>query len=214
MLITIIIFPFKTPQKPEIQTVYVFPPAIEYNPTGLYPIRLSLFILFDENKILGINMLNSKKMLIISSVAFILFIALVSPAVLPDVTIGVKDAIIITVFVIISDFIVRFISMQEAKDLKNKILLQNNQMETIINNLPFIVCFRNVDGTILRVNQYLSTMFNLEPQEMEGKNSSDFYENPELNAKEDAEVVKTKNGILSERIVQFKGQKRNYNTRA
>lgn len=150
-------------------------------------------------------MLNSKKMLIISIVAFVLFIALVSPAVLPDVTIGVKDAIIITVFVIISDFVVRFISMQEAKELRNKILLQNHQMETIINNLPFIVCFRNVDGTILRVNKYLANMFGLDPKDMEGKSSSDFYVDPEINTKEDAEVVKNKKSISNERIVEFKG---------
>jgi len=148
-------------------------------------------------------MLNIKKTIILSVTTLILFIALISPTVLPDVTIGIKDAIVITVFVVVADLLMRFLGVHETKKLKKRILLQHSQMSTIINNLPFTISFRTPDGKILMVNKALANLLNYSQTDLIGRNSYEFYKNPQLIIDEDLQIVKDKKGLVSERIVEF-----------
>ena len=83
-------------------------------------------------------MLNLKKTLILVITTSILYFALISPKLLPNVTLAVKDAFLISIFVIVSSLCIRFISMLEAKKLERKILIQHSQMKTIIDSASFV----------------------------------------------------------------------------
>ncbi|UKI40963.1 MAG: hypothetical protein L6V95_12780 [Candidatus Melainabacteria bacterium] len=65
----------------------------------------------------------------------VLYFALISPDLLPNVTIPVKDALIISVFVILTHLSDRLINLIHTKQLEKKILLQYAQMKTIIDNI-------------------------------------------------------------------------------
>ena len=57
----------------------------------------------------------------------ILFFVLISPMLMENVTLHLYDALTITFYVIASNIVIRFVSIQESKKMEEKILLQYSQ---------------------------------------------------------------------------------------
>lgn len=115
-------------------------------------------------------MLNKKKACILVTSTSVLFYALVSPNLLPGVTIDVKDAIFISYYVVSMIFLIGLTCKREKVKLEQKIHLQHSQMETIINNAPFIMYLKDIDGTILLANHKISKLLGIDADEVIGKN--------------------------------------------
>lgn len=103
-------------------------------------------------------MLKLKKTFILIISSCILYFALISPKLLPSVVLSERDAFLITVFVVISSLILRYLSMLEVKKLEKQILIQYSQMKTIIDSASFIMYLKNIDGTILLANKELAEL--------------------------------------------------------
>lgn len=146
--------------------------------------------------------LKTKKALALVFTTGILYYALTSPKLLPDVTIPVKDALVISLFVILSSLCMRYICLIQTRRLEKKILLQHSQMQTIINNTPLIMYLKNIDGTVLLSNQAHSKLLNISEDKLIGKNAYDLYKNSELYKQEDAQIINSRESILIERIIE------------
>ena len=147
-------------------------------------------------------MLNKKKACILVTSISVLFYALVSPNLLPGVTIDVKDAIFISYFVVSMIFLIGLTCKREKVKLEQKIHLQHSQMETIINNAPFIMYLKDIDGTILLANHKISKLLGIDADEVIGKNINNFYSRHNLCLNEDKEIITTKNTLCIQREIE------------
>lgn len=149
-------------------------------------------------------LLNIKKTIILVITTSILFYTLTNETILPNVAIPLKDAIIISIFVIISSLCIRFISMLEQQKLEAKIIQQHEQMQTIINATPLVMYLKDTKGNIKLSNKKHAELFGIPHEEIIGKNSYSLYKDSEFHANEDKEIMKTKKGIVSERQAHLK----------
>lgn len=147
-------------------------------------------------------MLNKKKACILVTSISVLFYALVSPYLLPGVTIDVKDAIFISYYVVSMIFLIGLTCKREKVKLEQKIHLQHSQMETIINNAPFIMYLKDIDGTILLANHKISKLLGIDADEVIGKNINNFYSRHNLCLNEDKEIITTKNTLCIQREIE------------
>lgn len=147
-------------------------------------------------------MLNKKKACILFTSISVLFYALVSPNLLPGVTIDVKDAIFISYYVVSMIFLIGLTCKREKVKLEQKIHLQHSQMETIINNAPFIMYLKDIDGTILLANHKISKLLGIDADEVIGKNINNFYSRHNLCLNEDKEIITTKNTLCIQREIE------------
>lgn len=138
--------------------------------------------------------------------ASILFFALISPLLLENVTIHFVDAIIITVYVILSNLIIRLISIFETKNLEEKILLQYSQMQVILDNSSLYICLKNPDGTILLANKAYCNLLGQDVKSIIGKKSYDLFSESDALIKEDENVLASKQTLNINRIETIDGQ--------
>lgn len=148
-------------------------------------------------------MLNLKKTLILIITTSILYFALISPKLLPNVTLAVKDAFLISIFVIVSSLCIRFISMLEAKKLERQILIQHSQMKTIIDSASFIMYLKNIDGTILLANKELAELAGISTKKIAGINAEKFFKTSEVIKREDKQVIENRKCLVFERPVEM-----------
>lgn len=148
--------------------------------------------------------LNFKKTIILAVTTAILFYALIDEAILPNVTIPVKDAIIISIFVVISSSCIRFLGMLENKQLESKILQQHAQMQAIINATPLIMYLKDKQGNILLSNKKHAELFDSTPEEIVGTSSYNLYKkNADIFFQEDIDIIKDKTCMVAEKQVEL-----------
>lgn len=147
-------------------------------------------------------MLNLRKTAVLTLTSSTLYFALISPNLLADVTLYVKDAIIITFFVITANLTSRYIGLQEKRKLENRIIIQHSQMLAIINSMPVVMYLKDIKGKILLANQGHSDMFGLHTEELTGKYTSELYRDYDICKKEDEEIIRSKSRIEIERLVE------------
>lgn len=150
-----------------------------------------------------IKLFNKNKTIILLVTVSILFYTLTNESILANVTIPVKDAIVISMFIVISSLCMRFMSLLERKKLEDKILLQHAQMQTIINSTPLIMYLKDKDGNILLSNNNYSTLLGVIPDKIVGKNSYSLYKDASPQMEEDLEIIKTKKSMIVERKVEL-----------
>ncbi len=136
----------------------------------------------------------------------ILFFALISPLLLENVTIHFVDAIIITIYVILSNLIIRLISIFETRNLEEKILLQHSQMKVILDNSSLNVCLKNPDGTILLANKAYCELLGQDFKSIVGKKSQDLFSEPETLIEEDKKVLTSKQPLNVDRVEFIDGR--------
>ena len=138
----------------------------------------------------------------------ILYFALISPDLLPNVIIPVKDALIISVFVILTHLCIKLINLIHTKQLEKKILLQHAQMKTIIDNVSVSLYLKDLKGHVLLTNQNHSQMLNLKIEDIIGEKSDSFYKNLDnIIKEEDKKIIETQSISRSERFLEFKKDK-------
>lgn len=136
---------------------------------------------------------------IIAVSSLILFYALISPLLLEDVVIEIKDAMIITFFVIIMSLIIIIINLKETNKMEESILVQNEQLKIMLENAPIILYLKDVNGKILLANQSLSELFQCPLNELVGKTSYELYINDHLD--QDKWIIENKTTLrLEDRI--------------
>lgn len=148
-------------------------------------------------------LLNVKKFVILFVTTAILFYALIDKALLPNVTIPVNDAIIISLFVVVSTLCIRVLGMLESKKLEEKIVQQHLQMQAIINATPLVIYLKDANGNILLSNKKHAGLFGLEPEKLVGTSSYSMYKYPEPFIQEDKDILKNKTCMVAEKQVQL-----------
>ena len=148
-------------------------------------------------------MLKLKKTFILIISSCILYFALISPKLLPSVVLSERDAFLITVFVVISSLILRYLSMLEVKKLEKQILIQYSQMKTIIDSASFIMYLKNIDGTILLANKELAELSGISIHKISGINADTFFKTSEIIKKEDKQVIETRKTITFQRLIEM-----------
>lgn len=96
-------------------------------------------------------------------------------------------------------FLIGLTCKREKVKLEQKIHLQHSQMETIINNAPFIMYLKDIDGTILLANHKISKLLGIDADEVIGKNINNFYSRHNLCLNEDKENNYNKNTVYTKR---------------
>lgn len=137
----------------------------------------------------------------------VLYFALISPDLLPNVTIPVKDAMIISVFVIITHLSIRLINLIHTKQLEKRMLLQFSQMKTIIDNVSVSLYLKDLKGNVLLTNQNHSNMLSLKIEDIIGEKSDSFYKNLDNIKEEDKKIVEEHKISRSERFLELKNGK-------
>lgn len=121
--------------------------------------------------------LSKLKQVIVAVTVLIIFYALISPMLLENVVIRVQDALIITFgFVIMSQFII-VINLKESGSLEKKLLIQHEQLQTLLANSPIILYLKEPDGKILYANQPFADLFRCPLNEIIGKTTYELYVN-------------------------------------
>lgn len=143
-------------------------------------------------------MFKFKKILVIIFNTVVLYYALVSPNLLPNVTIAVKDALIISIFVIFTGMCIRLIALTESSKLEKKVLIQNSQLSAIINVAPYAIYLKKPDGKIILSNKYHADLLNSTPDELVGKSSYELFIDTEQFKNEDKEIFEKKACTISE----------------
>lgn len=137
----------------------------------------------------------------------VLYFALISPVLLPNVTIPVKDAMIISFFVIITHLSIRLINLIHTKQLEKRMLLQFSQMKTIIDNVSVSLYLKDLKGNVLLTNQNHSNMLSLKIEDIIGEKSDSFYKNLDNIKEEDKQIVEEHKISRSERFLELKNGK-------
>lgn len=121
--------------------------------------------------------MNKVKNIIIAISSLILFYALISPMLLANVVIEIKDAIIITSFVIIMSLVLVIMNIKETNKMEENLLVQHEQLKTLLENAPIVLYLKDTNGKILLANQALSELFKRPLREIIGKSSHELYIN-------------------------------------
>ena len=148
-------------------------------------------------------MLKEKKTIVLVLTIIILFYALVSPNVLPNVVLSFVDAFKISAFIALATLYIRYLSKIETTNLEKKLIRQHSQLTAIINNCPFVVFLKSVDGNIILANEVLADMFSAKREKLVGKNSYEFVANPQNCIEEDKKLLATKEIVTCERYEEL-----------
>ena len=144
-------------------------------------------------------MLKEKKAIILVLMDIAIFYMLISPKILPTVVLSVSDACIIAAIIAIVTLFMRYLSKVEMANLEKKLERQHSQLTAIINNSPFVVFLKSVDGKIILANEVLANLFSISREQLVGRNSYEFVSNPENCMEEDKHLLATKEIITCER---------------
>ena len=144
-------------------------------------------------------MLKEKKAIILVLMDIAIFYMLISPKILPTVLLSVSDACIITAIIAIVTLFMRYLYKVEMANLEKKLERQHSQLTAIINNSPFVVFLKSVDGKIILANEVLANLFSASREQLVGRNSYEFVSNPENCMEEDKRLLATKEIITCER---------------
>lgn len=88
----------------------------------------------------------------------------------------------------------------QTESLKEKIMIQNAQLNSVLDHIPFLVYLKDLDGNIIVANKKVSDFVNLPIDSIVGTNPSVSYslDFAEKIKQEDFEIIKNKNILLNE----------------
>lgn len=132
-----------------------------------------------------------------------IFYILVSPKILSNVTLPHYDACIICTIIAIVTLSLRLLSKFEIKKLERKLIRQQSQLTAIINNCPFVVYLKSVDGKIILANEVTSELSSPDTENLIGMCAYNLIADPTVCKSEDAELLKNKEIITCERYEKF-----------
>lgn len=132
-----------------------------------------------------------------------IFYILVSPKILSSVTLPHYDACIICTIIAIVALSLMLLSKFEIKNLERKLIRQQSQLTAIINNCPFVVYLKSVDGKIILANEVTSELSSLDAEKLIGMCAYNLIADPTVCKREDAELLKNKEIITCERYEKF-----------
>ena len=147
--------------------------------------------------------MKEKKSIVIILMIVAIFYILVSPKILPSVTLPYYDASIICMIIAIVTLSLRLLSKFETKNLERKLIRQQSQLTAIINNCPFVVYLKSVDGKIILANEVTSELSSLDTEKLIGMCAYNLIADPAVCKREDAELLKNKEIITGERYEKF-----------
>lgn len=147
--------------------------------------------------------LKEKKSIVIILMIVAIFYILVSPKILSSVTLPYYDASIICMIIAIVTLSLRLLSKFETKNLERKLIRQQSQLTAIINNCPFVVYLKSVDGKIILANEVTSELSSLDTEKLIGMCAYNLIADPAVCKSEDAELLKNKEIITGERYEKF-----------
>lgn len=154
--------------------------------------------------------LDYKKSIILILSSILLYYTLISPHILPRVTVCSLDAFCITIFEIITILTIRYLSMIEVKALENEIIVQHTLMKEIINNTSLAMYIKKPNGKILLANNKLGEFLGLKPEEIIGLCVNDLYVDTNIYDDEDKKVIETKQSIKADKFVHPKNSKQGH----
>ena len=135
--------------------------------------------------------------------SLILFYGLVSPRLFPNIVLDVKDAFLIVVLFLLISAMLKVLNLYDYRKLEKKLSAQYFQMNAIINNSPFIIFLKSLDGKILMANDQLANLIGEKKEKLIGTNAYNFLKNQQFSKDEDSIVLKEKRIISEERIVEL-----------
>ncbi len=135
--------------------------------------------------------------------SLILFYGLVSPRLFPNIVLDVKDAFLIVVLFLLISAMLKVLNLYDYRKLEKKLSTQYFQMNAIINNSPFIIFLKSLDGKILMANDQLASLIGEKKEKLIGTNAYNFLKNQQFSKDEDNIVLKEKRIISEERIVEL-----------
>ena len=135
--------------------------------------------------------------------SLILFYGLVSPRLFPNIVLDVKDAFLIVVLFLLISAMLKVLNLYDYRKLEKKLSAQYFQMNAIINNSPFIIFLKSLDGKILMANDQLASLIGEKKEKLIGTNAYNFLKNQQFSKDEDNIVLKEKRIISEERIVEL-----------
>jgi len=88
---------------------------------------------------------------------------------------------------------------QKLKESEEKYKKLANELEVIIDHFPGVIVYKDTENNILRVNKFLADSHNLKKEDMEGKNSFEFYpyETAQAYWEDDLKVISSKTPKLN-----------------
>lgn len=147
--------------------------------------------------------MKEKKSIVIILMIVAIFYILVSPKILSSVTLPHYDACIICTIIAIVTLSLRLLSKFEIKKLERKLIRQQSQLTAIINNCPFVVYLKSVDGKIILANEVTSELSSPDTENLIGMCAYNLIADPTVCKSEDAELLKNKEIITCERYEKF-----------
>lgn len=135
--------------------------------------------------------------------SLILFYALISPRLFSNIVLDVKDAFLVVVLFLLISAMLKVLNLYEYRKLEKKLSTQYFQMNAIINNSPFIIFLKSLDGKILMANDQLAYLIGEKKEKLIGTNAYNFVKNQQFSKDEDNIVLKEKRIISEERIVEL-----------
>ena len=135
--------------------------------------------------------------------SLILVYGLVSPRLFPNIVLDVKDAFLIVVLFLLISAMLKVLNLYDYRKLEKKLSTQYFQMNAIINNSPFIIFLKSLDGKILMANDQLASLIGEKKEKLIGTNAYNFLKNQQFSKDEDNIVLKEKRIISEERIVEL-----------
>lgn len=147
--------------------------------------------------------MKEKKSIVIILMIVAIFYILVSPKILSSVTLPHYDACIICTIIAIVALSLMLLSKFEIKNLERKLIRQQSQLTAIINNCPFVVYLKSVDGKIILANEVTSELSSLDAEKLIGMCAYNLIADPAVCKSEDAELLKNKEIITCERYEKF-----------
>lgn len=135
---------------------------------------------------------NNIKTVIVVVMTTILSYALISPNLLPNVTLHLKDAIIIVTYVVVSYVLLRILTLIEAKKVKKKLDTHVSQMSAMVDTAPYAIYLKNLEGTILLANEYHAKLTGIKVNKLAGRNANLLFKDSALYEKEDQEIIANK----------------------
>lgn len=147
--------------------------------------------------------MKEKKSIVIILMIVAIFYILVSPEILSSVTLPHYDACIICTIIAIVALSLMLLSKFEIKNLERKLIRQQSQLTAIINNCPFVVYLKSVDGKIILANEVTSELSSPDTENLIGMCAYNLIADPTVCKSEDAELLKNKEIITCERYEKF-----------
>ena len=148
-------------------------------------------------------MINVKKAAISVVIASALLLIAASFSLVPKIAVTTNKEYIFLIIVIMVILGIRQADIVRTKRVNENFATQYSQMDSIINNSPFIIFLKDINGKILLANNHLATFLNIKMDKIIGKNIYKIYESSQIDIEEDRKIISTGNSTTSERQLEM-----------